>query len=203
MAEEIKGLIEKINQEGIRAGEEKAREIAALAEQKAEALIAQAKTKAERLIAEAKEKLSREEEKTKTLLAQAARDLLLALRKEINALLERIALAEIRQALTPEVIFKLLSELIKGYGSKHSGDITVLLKKEDLEALEKGLLSKLKEEIKKGVVLKPTEDISGGFTISFDRGKSCFDFTDKAMAEYIGAYLKPKLNQILQEAIKT
>jgi vacuolar-type H+-ATPase subunit E/Vma4 len=50
--------------------------------------------------------------------------------------------------------------------------------------------------------LRPAEEISGGFTISFDDGKSCYDFTDKALAEYIGIYLKPKLNQILMEAIK-
>jgi hypothetical protein len=44
--------------------------------------------------------------------------------------------------------------------------------------------------------------MSGGFTISFDSGRSCYDFTDRALAAYIGTYLKPKLNQILQEAMK-
>jgi len=51
-------------------------------------------------------------------------------------------------------------------------------------------------------VLTSGEEISGGFTISFDSGKSCYDFTDKALADYIGTYLKPKLNQILQESIR-
>ena len=49
-------------------------------------------------------------------------------------------------------------------------------------------------------MLKPAEDILGGFTISFDSGKSQFDFTDQALAEYIGQYLKPKLEEILQAA---
>ena len=48
--------------------------------------------------------------------------------------------------------------------------------------------------MEKKIILKPAEEISGGFTISFDNGKSCYDFTDKALAEYIGTYLKPKLN---------
>jgi vacuolar-type H+-ATPase subunit E/Vma4 len=78
----------------------------------------------------------------------------------------------------------------------------VLVNKEDLESLEKNFLYKLREETKKNIILRPAEEISGGFTISFDNGKSSYDFTDKALAEYIGTYLKPKLNQILQEAIK-
>ena len=81
-------------------------------------------------------------------------------------------------------------------------DITIFLNKEDLETLEKNFLHKLIEETKKKIILRPAEEISGGFTISFDNGKSCYDFTDKALADYIGTYLKPKLNQILQEAIK-
>ena len=202
MAEEIRDLIEKINQEGIRAAEEKAQNIEAAAKQRADDILAQAKLEAEEMIAAAKDRIRREDEKGKTLLAQAGRDLLLSLRKEINAMLGRIVVSDIQQALTPEALFKLLSEVVRNYSAGESSDITVLLNKEDLEILEKNFLHKLREETKKKIILRPAEEISGGFTISFDSGKSCYDFTDKALAEYIGTYLKPKLNQILQEAIK-
>ncbi len=202
MAEEIRDLIEKINQEGIRAAEEKAQNIEAAAKQRADDILAQARLEAEEMIAAAKDRIRREDEKGKTLLAQAGRDLLLSLRKEINAMLGRIVVSDIQQALTPEALFKLLSEVVRNYSAGESSDITVLLNKEDLEILEKNFLHKLREETKKKIILRPAEEISGGFTISFDSGKSCYDFTDKALAEYIGTYLKPKLNQILQEAIK-
>ncbi len=201
MAEEIRDLIEKINQEGIKAAEKKAEEIEAAAKQKAEEILAQAKLEAEKITAAAKDRVSQEEKKGKTLLAQAARDLLLTLKKEVNAMLESIVLGEIRHTLTAESLFKLLCEFIKGYGAKPGADIVVLLKKEDWETLEKSFLHKLKEETQKGITLKPAEEITGGFTISFDSGKSCYDFTDKALAEYIGTFLKPKLNQILQDAV--
>ena len=71
------------------------------------------------------------------------------------------------------------------------------MKKEDQEKIEKGLLAELKEEVKKGITLKPSEDIAGGFIISYDAGKSHFDFTDKALAEYFSLYLKPKIGQML------
>ena len=202
MAEEIRDLIEKINQEGIKAAEEKAQNIEAAAKQRADDMLAQAGLEAEEMIAAAKDRIRREDEKGKTLLAQAGRDLLLSLRKEINAMLGRIVVSDIQQALTPEALFKLLSEVVRNFSTGENSDITVLLNKEDLETLEKNFLYKLREETKKKIILKPAEEISGGFTISFDSGKSCYDFTDKALAEYIGTYLKPKLNQILQEAIK-
>ena len=202
MAEEIRDLIEKINQEGIKAAEEKAQNIEAAAKQRADDILAQAGLEAEEMIAAAKDRIRREDEKGKILLAQAGRDLLLSLRKEINAMLGRIVVSDIQQALTPEALFKLLSEVVRNFSTGENSDITVLLNKEDLETLEKNFLYKLREETKKKIILKPAEEISGGFTISFDSEKSCYDFTDKALAEYIGTYLKPKLNQILQEAIK-
>jgi V/A-type H+-transporting ATPase subunit E len=202
MAEEIRDLIEKINQEGIKAAEEKAQSIEAAAKQRAEDILAQARLDAEEMIAAAKDRIFREEKKGKTLLAQAGRDLLLSLRKEMNAMLGRIVVSDIRQALTPEALSRLLSEVVRNYSAGESSDITVFLNKEDLQTLEKNFLHKLREETKKKIILQPSEEISGGFTISFDSGKSCYDFTDKALAEYIGTYLKPKLNRILQEAMK-
>jgi len=202
MAEEIRDLIEKINQEGIRAAEEKAHNIEAAAQQRAEDILAHATRESEEMIAAAKDRIRRDDEKGKILLNQAGRDLLLSLRKEINAMLGRIVVSEIQKALTPEALFKLLSEVVRNYSAGEISDITVLLNSEDLEILEKNFLYKLKEETKKKIILSPSEEISGGFTISFDSGKSCYDFTDRALAEYIGTYLKPKLNQILQEALK-
>ena len=202
MAEEIRDLIEKINQEGIKAAEEKAQNIEAAAKQRADDILSQARLEAEEMIAAAKDRIHREDEKGKTLLDQAGRDLLLSLRKEINAMLGRIVVSDIQQTLTPEALFKLLSEVARNYSAGESSDITVLLNEEDLETLGKNFLHKLMEETKKKIILRPAEEISGGFTISFDSGKSCYDFTDKALAEYIGTYLKPKLNQILEEAIK-
>jgi len=201
MPEEIRDLIEKINQEGIKAAEEKAQNIESLAKQKADDILSQARLEAEKIITAAEDRVRREDTAEKALLAQAGRDLLLSLRKEINAMLDRIVVSDIQQALTPERLSGLLSEIVRNYEGVESSDITVFLKKEDLEILEKTFFEKLREETNNKIILKPTEEISGGFTISFDRGKSCYDFSDRALAEYIGVYLKPKLNQLLLDAM--
>ena len=202
MSEEIKNLIEKIQQDGIRVAEEKAREIEAQAQEKAEEILRKARLESEKIISQAKDSVAKMEEKQKTLLTQAARDMLLVLRKEINAMLEKLIHTQIKSALTPEVLAEILGSLIKEVGSHKKSDIVVLLKKPDLELLEKGLFAKLGEAAKEGIVLKASEDIQAGFIISYDAGKSQFDFSDKALAEYIGNHLKPKLAEILESAIK-
>ena len=201
MAEEIRDLIEKINKEGIRAAEEKAQIIESAAKQRADEILSLAKREAEEIVAAAKDRVRREDEKEKILLAQAGRDLLLSLRKEINAMLDCIVVAEVRDALTPEALSGIISGAVRNYCSAKQGNVTVFLNNGDLEILDKHFMNKLSEETKKTIILRPSKEISGGFTISFDEGKSCHDFTDRALADNIGTLLKPKLNQILRDAI--
>jgi V/A-type H+-transporting ATPase subunit E len=202
MVDEIRDLIEKINQEGIRAAEEKARAIEAAARQRADDILIQARLEEERMIAAAEEKIRREEANEKALLAQAGRDLLLSLRKEIQAMLGRIIASDTGQSLTPEALSRLVSDVVHRYSPGEQGDILVSLKKEDLEILEKHFLHRLREETKRNIVLRPAEEISGGFVISFDSGRSAYDFTDRALADYIGTRLKPKVRGILEDAMK-
>jgi len=197
MAQDVKDLIEKINREGVEAAENKARSIEQAARDEAVRILENAKKEAGKLIVEAKEDIRLMEEKQKSLLAQAGRDLLLSLHGSINAMLQKLILEQVRDALTPQELAALITQLVKHAGAEHKHDIVVTLKKEDCQALEKHFLHALKEEVKKGVVLKSSADVLGGFYISFDAGKSQFDFSDRALAEYIGTYLKPTLSAIL------
>jgi vacuolar-type H+-ATPase subunit E/Vma4 len=202
MSEDIKGLIEKINTEGVRAAEIKALEIEAKAKKKAEEIILKAQEYSAGIISEAKKEIRLMEAKQKTLLAQAGRDFLLGLRKEINAMLERITILALRQALDQAGINKVILKLLEGYVSYAKGDVVISVKESDLDPIKEALLVNLGGQIKKGILIKPSGEISGGFTISFDSGRSSFDFSDKAIAEYIGSYLKPKLKELLEAAVK-
>jgi len=198
MAEDIKALIEKINQEGVIAAEAKAREIENKARLAADEILKKAQAQADKILKEAKEEISRMQEKEKNLLKQASRDLLLTLRQEINVMLDKLVDSQVKDALGTDNLFKVLSKVIQGSCPAEKGEIVVLLNKEDIKALEGTFLAKLKEETKKKIVLKAADEIHAGFIISYDAGKSQFDFSDKALAEYIGTFLKPKLKDILQ-----
>ena len=202
MAEEIKSLIERIQQDGIKVAEEKARGIEDQAKKEADLILQNSRAEAEKLLSEARDNLAKMEQSQKALLAQAGRDLVLTLKKEINAMLERLILQEIQGSITPEVMADILGQIIKEQATLGREDIIVTLKKEDLNKLETNFLARLKEEAKKGIVLKPSEEVRAGFLISFDNAKSYFDFSDQALSEYIGTYLKPKLAELLKNALK-
>ena len=76
-------------------------------------------------------------------------------------------------------------------------DIKVLLGSDDLLKLKKTFISKLKEHIKNGIEFKPSANIRSGFSISFDKGKSFFDFSDEGLKEALALYLNPELKKIL------
>lgn len=201
MAEQIKELIEKIQQEGVEAAQLKAKAIEEEAAKRAGHIYLDATKDAQTLINEAKEKIAKMEEASRSSLKQAGRDLLITLRKEINSMLEKIIILRIQEALTPAELGKIISGLIKDYSKQDKAGIVISLAKEDLQKIEKGLLQDLKEEIEKGVSLKVQDDITAGFLISFDKGKSSFDFSDKALAQRLAEYLKPKLQELLKEIV--
>jgi len=196
MAEELKTLIEKIRQEGVEAGQKKANDIERAAKERAEEILHKARTVAQRLREEAQEKIRQEEAASRSGLQQAGRDLLLSLRQQIIATLDRLLAEEVRKALTAEVMAELIVHLIKE-AKVSAGAIEVALNKQDAERLQEGFLAHLKKELKKDIILKADEDIGGGFVISFDAGRSHFDFSDKALAEYLGTYVRPRLVELL------
>lgn len=199
MPEEIKGLIEKIKQEGIQAAEAKAREIASLTNAKADVILKEAKGEAEKIIAGAKEEAKKTQDATEAMLTQAARDMLLTLRLTIEEMLNKLIAAKVHETLTLEELTKIILACVKEHGAHSKEDILIFLSRSDAKKLD-GLLNELKEQVKQKILLKPSDEIQAGFIISFDAGKSQFDFSTKSLAEYIGSYLKPKLSELLRQA---
>ncbi|MBN2097830.1 MAG: hypothetical protein JW714_05085 [Candidatus Omnitrophica bacterium] len=200
MAEDIKGLIDKIQKEGMQAAQQKAKNIEGQAEQKAKEIITSAEKQAQKLIEESQTRIATMEQRAQATLKQAGRDLLLSLRAELNALLDKLVAQETASALGPDELSKIITELIKGATKDLSREIVITLKPGELNQLAKTFLHKLSQEVKKGITLRPSGEITGGLTISYDGDKSHYDFTDQAMAAYLTAFLKPKLAEVLGQA---
>ena len=200
MAEELKELLEKIRREGIDAAEERAREIDAEARRRADGIVRGAEERASEIVSEAKARIAKDEASGRQSLKQAARDTLISLHQEIVSMLDKIVTAHIHKALGADELTKIILALVKDVGCAGKEKTVIALKKEDLEKIEKALFGELGAEAKKAVVLKHAAGIKGGFTISYDSGRSYYDFSDKALAEYITAYLRPELAKALGEA---
>lgn len=198
MAQEIKDLIAKIQQEGIQAAEVQAAQIKAEAEQGSLKIIAEAKIQAQSIIEQANTESQRLNDSTQASLKQAGRDLLISLRKEINSMLSNLIKADTRQALTVNELTKIIEALIRNTPLALGSEIIVSLNPQDQDKLEKEFFKQLAEKTKKQITLKSADGIDSGFIISFDAGKSIFDFSDSALTEYIADFLKPELGKILK-----
>lgn len=201
MAEELKELLEKIRREGIDAADERAREIEAEARHRADEIIRRAEERASGIVSEAQARIAKEESSGRQSLKQAARDTLISLHQELVSMLDKIVTTHVHKALGADELTKIILALVKDVGCVGKEKTIISLKKEDLEKIEKTLFGELGAEAKKSVVLKHAAGIKGGFTISYDSGKSYYDFSDRALAEYITAYLKPELAKRLEEAV--
>ena len=199
MSEDLKGLIEKIHEEGVKAAEEKSDQIQSEAEKKSRAIVENAEKKARKIVEEARHEVDRIQKSGEMSLKQAGRNTVIALKKEILSILDKLILSETRKKLTPEAVSKAISALVRNYKGKADADIMTSLSKDDLKNLEEGFFRRLEEETGKGITLKVGDDITAGFTISYDKGRSHYDFTDEALAEYIGAYLRPRLRDLLED----
>ncbi len=198
MAQELKALLDKIQKEGVESAQKAAREIEARAQKQADEIVARAESDARKLLDDAQEKIRQEKDASEAALKQAGRDLVLSLKKQILATLEKVVTLDVRQALGPQELAALVKLAVQQYGGQDAGPVTVSLQDGDRRKLEQGFLSRLKDELKRDIVLKATDEVAGGFIISFDAGKSHFDFSDKALAAYLSGLVRPKLAEFLK-----
>jgi len=200
MSEKLKELLNKINEEGVQKAEENAKAIELEAKKDADKILKCAKGEAKRIIDDAKNKAAKTEKATELVLKQASRDLILSLKDEIRKVFHKIVSGETAKAMSCENMADILKDLIEAYLKEDgkASDIKVLLKKEDLERLKKSFIAKLKDRLKDGVEFRPSPNINAGFSISFDKGKSFFDFTDEGLKEALCAYLNPEVTRLLK-----
>lgn len=200
MPEQLQDLLNKIQNEGIKAAEDKAAQIEEQAKQAAGKIIDQAKKEARKIVEDAKAQAQKAKESGEASIKQAARNLMLSLKEEIQKTFNKIISKDISKSLSVEELGSILSKIIEKYIEKdtQTSDIKVLLKKEDLENLKSTFISKLKDKFKEKVEFKPAPDIAAGFSISFDNGASFFEFTDEALTECLGAYLNQELAKLLK-----
>lgn len=200
MAEELQSLLEKINEEGVKKADAAREEIIATAKKKAEQIIADAKKKAQDLQKNAEADAKRNEERAADTIRQVARDIILALKDELQNRLKTVAKECIGEAMTPELMGKLILEMEKSFldGKKGEG-VEVLLGKKDLASMTKLLKGALGKNLKADPEVSLGRDFTAGLKIGLKGNDLFFDFSDDALAEMICMYVGPRLAAILNE----
>ena len=200
---QLQELIDKIKKDGVAAAEEKAAMIIDEAEKKAESIKAAAKEEAEQLVKKAKAETERMEKAEQESIVQAGRNMLISFRDSLVAELDQLIQKETEKALAKDALAKIVPATVKAWTEKTEvSELSVLLSEQDLKLLEAAFKSELKEEIEKGLEIKPDKTLSYGFRIGVKNGAAYYDYSAESLAEMFSAYLNPKVAGLLKAAAK-
>lgn len=201
MSQQIQELINKIKSDGINEAQIKAKHIEDEAHKKANEIINEAKAKAQKIISDTQQDTQKMQKAAEVAIAQAGRNSVLSLRKEIEAMFKNIVLKQVRDSLTPQQTAAILENVIKQYVKENSSSAQITLSPADTQVIKDGLIAKLQNEFKKPLVFKTSSEMAKGFAISFDGGKSSFDFSDASLAEFLSAYVNDEVARILKTSV--
>ncbi len=199
---QLKELIDKIKNEGVKEAEEAGKKIKDDAESQKSELISNAEKEAADIVEKAKQEAASAEERGNEALKQAGRNLLLQLNTTIQKVFEETVTKEVKEAYSEKILEDAIVSLINGWSEKGDTKLEVLLSEEDCSKIESGLKSKLGDKMKEGITIKPVADIEAGFRISEKEGKLYYDFTHKGIAECLMEYLNPKLGELMNKIIE-
>jgi len=199
---QLQELIDKIKKDGIESASVDAAKIKSEAEAEAGRIIAAAKKEAADIVSRGKTDAERSEKAGVAAIEQASRNLVLAFKGEIQALLDKLSAEAVSSAYSADVIKGILPDLIKNWAAKNTDSVAVLLSEGDLKKIEAALKSQLASALKGGVELKAGKNLDGGFHIVEKDGAAYYDFSAQAVAKLLSAYLNPRLAEILTNAAK-
>ena len=200
---QLQELIDKIKKDGVASAEKEAQNIISAAEAKAKEIEKAAQAKADDIIKTAKAETERMEKASEEAIMQASRNMLLSFKDSLVASLDGLVQAETENAVTKDVLAKLIPETVKEWAKKSdASELSVLVSEKSLKDLESALKTELKAEIAKGMEIKPDKTISAGFRIGVQNGAAFYDYSAESVAELFATYLNPKVAELLKASAK-
>ena len=197
---QLKELIEKIKNEGVKSAEQQAEEIIKKAESEANSIIQKAKKESETIISNAKDESEKFTQSSKEALKQAGRDLILKVESELTKIFDSIIQKETESLLKGSNLEQAVLSVFKSWKGS-TDNLNILLSEEDSKLIEASLFSKLKDLLKNEIEIKPFSNINSGFRVGEKDGSAYFNFTSEGIAELIAEFLNPKLKDIVKEAV--
>ncbi len=187
--EDIQGILERINREGVEKAEAEAKRIVAEAEAKAKALLAAARDEATQAKAEAVREADAAAARANETIRQAARDVVLVVKDALTALLENLLVKDVDRALADE---RLAAELAAAAIKDLVGPGEIACAPKIAAALKARLAAK------GDFTLAADETLKGGFTVHLSGGRVEHAYTADVIAGEIAKRLRPELAKLLK-----
>lgn len=198
MTEDLQGLLNRIQEDGLQKSEAERAKILADAKAEAARILADAEAKAAETEKKASQAAAALKEKAEESIRQAARDIVLALRSEIQQRLQSVTKACVGQAMNQNLMVALIYEMAKKYAENPTDKLEVLLPAPALEQMQSGLFSALGQDLASRTKILGEPELESGLQIGFRDGSVFLDFSDEALSELICSYIGPKLAAILK-----
>ena len=214
----VQALINRLRDDGVKAGQEKADQVLREAREQAAQIVAQAKTEATEMLNTARSDIETEKAAAKESLRVAIRDTELKMEAELKAdfaaHVKRLVSVEMRDKEFLRQLILAIAGLAAGDKTCEEQPVEVLLPKELFESDEQGtrlteegrdrlrhlVLGITGEMLREGVDLKPSEDMSGGIRIRMVGEDLEIDLSDKAISELLLEFLQPRYRAIVSGA---
>ncbi|MDP8258393.1 MAG: hypothetical protein P9L90_03100 [Candidatus Aadella gelida] len=199
MEMDLKGIIEKIKEEGVSEADKKAEEIISGAETKAKSIIKETEEKKDKILKKAAEEADKLRKNADESVKQASRDAMLALKASLIGLFDTVIKEEVSKELNPDILKETIVNFVDKFGDSEHTSLEILLNEKDKKSLEKTLFARFKDRMKTEVTLKVSPSVEKGFRIGEKGSNSYYDVTDDAVAEAFKAFLNPKISKIIDK----
>jgi len=203
VAEKLQGLLEKIKTEGLEKAEVEKQKILDDAEKEAQKIIDKANNESESTRKKAEEDAGKFKKLADSAVKQAARDIMLKLKGELQKRLENVVHDLSSESMTPEFMGEIIKEMASAFSKNDSASdlkLELLVAPKDCEKLIVLLRGSLAKTFAETPEVFSENDIGGGLKIGFKGSDVFFDFTDDAIADLVCAYVTPKLAELLEPA---
>lgn len=217
----VDALIEKLQQQGISAGQEKAENIVADAQNRAAWIIEEANREAQLLIDQAKAEAEAMKSAGEDALKLAARDSFIHLRDFLlgrfrHEIMQMIKKRMSEKKFLEKLILALAGKIREKSGLEQQKHIQIelpedLFENDDLhknpEQLLEGSLSRFvadvtAEMLQDGVHFKISKQLDSGLTIKLKGDDVVIDFSDEAVATLLLSHLQPRFRALLEGMVR-
>lgn len=195
---QLKELIEKIKNDGVRSAEESAQAIIAEAESKAKQIVHDAEKKAKDLQDKAVQDAELAKQSGVDAVKQSARDLVIDLKKEIETIFDSIIKTGTAEVLKGDSLAEAVVAVLNNWDKDKVADLSILLPEAEEAKVKSVISGKFGEVLKAGLEIKPVKGIDAGFKVSEKDGNVYYDFSAEGVGEMMSNYLSPSLAQFVE-----
>jgi V/A-type H+-transporting ATPase subunit E len=217
----VEALIERLRNEGVVAGQEKAEDIVSNAQKRAEWIIEEAELEAKELLDQARKQADDIKTAGQDALQLAARDAFIKLRDTLlgsfsHEVMRVVGEQMADKSFTEQLILALAGTVREKSGLDESKEIVISLPEDVMgidelrknpEELKQGSLSHYTASLaanllREGVRLEITDEIEAGLFVRLVDEAMVIDFSDKAVAALLLEHIQPRFRALLQVIVK-